>query len=187
GRLANLHAAVLNRQAAECDALIGRERRVALNDRHGRQRNRQLFGGDLRHRSPYSGAEIDLARIHRYATVGIDGEKTIDLIGRNGFLRCRLTGSGSRARWKRERDDERSAGFQEIAASDVDRPLESLRLHRGLLQAVTSVARLIARTMRTCVPQRHKFSASAALISCSEGFLLVCSNAAACMIIPLMQ
>jgi hypothetical protein len=54
-------------------------------------------------------------------------------------------------------------------------------------QATAPDARLIARTMRKCVPHRQRLPASAALISSSLGFLLDCSNAAACMIMPLMQ
>jgi len=41
--------------------------------------------------------------------------------------------------------------------------------------------------MRACVPQRHRLSASASLIWLSVGRLFVCRNAAACMIMPLMQ
>ena len=50
-----------------------------------------------------------------------------------------------------------------------------------------AAARLTARTMRACVPQRHRLLASAFLISASVGFLFLASKAAACMIMPLMQ
>ena len=44
-----------------------------------------------------------------------------------------------------------------------------------------------AATMRPWVPQRHRLCASASRISCSLGLGTRFRNAAACMIIPLMQ
>src|SRR4029078_5731254 len=92
----------------------------------------------------------------------------------------------------RERHDQRAAGFQEIATSCVeDRHvggvLDTGFAHGLLLYAMRSAARLTARTMRRCVPQRQRLPASAARVSSSLGFGRAFSNAAACMIMPLAQ
>ena len=55
------------------------------------------------------------------------------------------------------------------------------------LNPSSSAARLTARMMLMCVPQRHLSPASASLISASVGFFLSRRNAAAVMIQPLMQ
>ena len=52
---------------------------------------------------------------------------------------------------------------------------------------MTAAARLTARRMPICVPQRHLRPVSAFLISASVGFLFRLSSAAAVMIQPLMQ
>ena len=49
-RLADLHAAVLDRQAAAGRALVGRERGVALDDCDAVERHVELLGDDLRQR-----------------------------------------------------------------------------------------------------------------------------------------
>ena len=58
-----------------------------------------------------------------------------------------------------------------------------------LLHAVTGwpEARCTARTMRWCVPQRHRFIARPSRICCSLGFGVRLSKSAACITMPLMQ
>ena len=65
GRIAQLHAADLDRQAAPGRALLGRQRGVALHELDHAQRHIELFGDDLRQRRRDAGAEIDLAGIDR--------------------------------------------------------------------------------------------------------------------------
>jgi hypothetical protein len=122
-RLADLHAAVLYRQAGERDALIGGEQRVALDHVDPHERHRQFFRRDLRHRRPNAGPEIDLARIHGHATVSVDREKAVDLIERHCFRRHGADGA-RRHCTDRERHHEHAAGLEEIA------PAETLRIHR---------------------------------------------------------
>ena len=73
-RLADLHAADLDREAAPGRALVGRQRGVALDDLDARERHVELVGGDLRERRRDAGAEIDLAGVDRDHAVGVDGE-----------------------------------------------------------------------------------------------------------------
>ena len=79
--LADLHPAVLDGQAAERDALVGRQRRVALDDGDAIERHRELLGGDLRHRRADSRAEVDLPRVNGHVALRVDREKAVDLIG----------------------------------------------------------------------------------------------------------
>ena len=186
--LPDLHAAVLDREAAESRSLVGRQRRVALDDRDPLERHRQFFGGDLRHRRVDAGAEVHLARKHRHLAVGVDGEKAVDLVGGDGLagkllgiFHGRRAGTCGKRAGKRESDHKRARGLEEVAARQgvVASMIVS---SRGLRSA-----RLIARTIRTCVPQRHRLFCSASRICASVGFGLASSSALACMIMPLMQ
>ena len=85
--IADLHAADLDGEAAECRSLVGRQRRVALNDRDFAQRHIELFGGDLGQRRAHPGAEIDLAGVNRHRARGIDGDKAVDRGQRHGLRR----------------------------------------------------------------------------------------------------
>jgi hypothetical protein len=84
-RLPDLHAANLDRQAAERDALIRRQQRVALDHVDARERHRELLGSDLRHRGANAGAEVDLARVHGHLAARVDGDEAIDLVERDGL------------------------------------------------------------------------------------------------------
>src|SRR4030095_1452603 len=96
----------------------------------------------------------------RHAAVGADREEALDAIKGNWFG-CRGPGvccAHRQRRHQREADDEHTAGLQKFAARD-----------EWGVHALLPAARLIARTMRTWVPQRHRFAASACLISLSLG------------------
>jgi hypothetical protein len=129
-------AAVLDRQAAKRHALIRRQQRVALDNRHAVHRHRQFLGGDLRHRGLDAGAEIDLAGIHGHVAPGIDGEETVHLIEGDGLgergLTCRPRGAGC-AGAERKGDDECATGLQEVAPRGADRSFGNVRSHSGLL------------------------------------------------------
>jgi len=180
--LADLHAAVLDGEAAEGDALVGSERGIALYDGDVGERNRQLLRRDLGHRGADAGAEIDLAGEDRDLALGIDGEEPVHLVGRDGLLRSGRLFLGRAFRQpgrEREADDQCSARLQQGT------PAEGI-VHGGP-HVFAPAARFTARTMRRCVPQRQRLSARAALISASVGFFLCERRAAASMIMPLMQ
>ena len=121
-------AADLDRLAAGGVPLVGRAARVAGHDREPRQRNIQLFGGDLRDGGDDALAEFDLAAEHGDRAVGVEAHPAVEpRIG-----------------------------------------LEALRQDRGAHRAAPA-ARLIARRMRTCVPQRHRLRSRACAISASVG------------------
>ena len=89
-RVAQLHAAELDGEAAPGRALVGRERGIAGDDPRARERQIELFGDHLTERGVGSGAEIDLAGIDRAETFSVDGEEGIDLGERERFARrCR--------------------------------------------------------------------------------------------------
>ena len=116
--LAYLHAAVLDGEAAEGDALVRRQQRVALHDGDAVERYRQLFGGDLGHRGADAGAEVHLAGEHQDVAVGVDGKKAVDLVGGDclagkllRILHGRRAGTCRERTGKREGDDERTGGL----------------------------------------------------------------------------
>ncbi len=105
-------------------------------------------------------------------------------------------GAGSRLRQlldagaagDRERDDQRPAGFQEIAARHAAlRHDEIVRHGQALRAARRDAASFTARRMLMCVPQRHLRPASPRRISSSEACGFASRSAAAVMIQPLMQ
>ena len=77
--------------------------------------------------------------------------------------------------------DERAAALEQVAARGNE------ILAHGYLPDAMSAARLTALTMRACVPHRHRFPASAFLMSASLGLRFPVRKAAASMIMPLMQ
>ena len=113
-RVADLHAAGLDGEAAPGRALVGRERGIALDDAHGVERHVELLGGHLRERGAHAGAEIDLAGIDRDAAARVDGEERVDLGDRQRPLRRRLLGERCRGA-EREADDQRAAALEQIA------------------------------------------------------------------------
>ena len=176
-RVAQLHAADLDGEAAPGRALVGRERSVALDELDHGQRHVELLGDHLQQRSRDAGAEVDLAGIDRHHALGIDREEGVDLGGCDRLARALcdcLTGSAR----KREADDQGAAALEHVASG-------SMNGHGCLPHALA--ARLTALTMRACVPQRHRLLASASLTCASVGFLFFVRNAADSMIMPLMQ
>ena len=180
--VANLHAADLDREAAECRPLIRRQRRVALDDLNPVERHVELVGHDLRQRGAHAGAEIDLAGIDGHHAGGIDGEKGIDRserhrLGRGGRLRERR----ARPSEEGEADDERTAALEQVAARS-----DEIFAH-GYLACARPAARWTALTTRAWLPQRHRLPVSAFLMSASLGLRFVARKAAASMIMPLVQ
>src|SRR5581483_6463710 len=104
-----------------------------------------------------------------------DGEPGVELLQPGvGLLRPRRSrGLGRGVEGDRERHDERAGAPQELAA---------VHLH-----AASPAARLTARRMRMCVPQRQRLPSMALRMSVSLGFGFLASKAAAVMTIPLMQ
>src|SRR5205823_7638922 len=141
--------------------------------------------------------QVHLARVHGDPALAIDGDESVDLIDGDRFCCgcCRGPFRACGASRYGKRNDQRTARLEKMPAARESTlaccavSMECARRHGALLpcHAMASDARRIARTMRRCVPQRQRLSASAARISSSVGLLLVCSSAAACMIMPLMQ
>ena len=117
GRLPQLHAPDLDREAAPCRSLFRRERRIALDQRDRGEGHVEFFGDHLHQRGAHAGAEIDLAGIDGDEAFGVDREERVDFGERD-----RLGGSSRGALRERaidfgelEADDERAAGLEEIA------------------------------------------------------------------------
>ena len=157
------------------------ERGVAHHDTDPFDRHIELLGDDLGDRDIDALAHVHLAEIGDDTAVGIDGELAVELVGRERRLdRARPAVGGGETAGNAERDDERAGAFEEVAA--VDRELG----HRSLPYAACA-ARLTARRIAICVPQRHLRPESPSRICCSDGCGVSRSNAAAVMIQPLRQ
>src|SRR5882762_2608171 len=169
-------AAVLDRLAAGGLAFVRSERGVAVDDIDALQIDVELVGGDLRERRADALPQLDLAGEDRDRAVGVDAQPgiehavVVEAPGERGGLRL-----AERLGGERERNDQRAAGLEEIAARE-----------RGL-HAISFAARCTARTMRLCEAQRHRWSFRACLISRSLGRGLPSSSALAAMIMPLLQ
>ena len=122
--------------------------------------------------------EIDLARVNRHRSIGIDGDEAVDLASIKGLaerdVAARPLGEG-RPR-NGETDDEGTAGLQELAARK--RPVHAVALPE---------ARSIARRIRSCVPQRHRLPESACCASSRLNVGLRASAAAPLITMPVMQ
>src|SRR5262249_33841368 len=106
--------------------------------------------------------------------------ESVDLVESHGL--CGKLDLGPRkSRREAESDNEDARALEDVAARDF------VLQHIRFPQPIACAARLTARRMRKCVPQRQRFLASACLISPSLGRLVFASSAAACMIMPLMQ
>ena len=191
-----LGSALGDSQIGARNPLVRRGAGVAHHEQDALERDIKLLRRDLCERSARAGAEIDLADVDRDAAVRTDGNEALDEVLRNGLPRVERTGCGLRGS-EPEADNERTSGKrragEEVAAAGAcaacgvggDDGVHGV----VLLQAVTGwpEARCTARTMRWCVPQRHRFMARPSRICCSVGLGVFFNRSAACMIIPLMQ
>jgi hypothetical protein len=98
--------------------LIGRDRRVALDEPHAIERDAQLLGDQLHLRGLHALPEFALARAGRDAAIGGDGNPGIELPwvdGRRGGSSLRGRAGSQRAA-RREADDEDAGRAEEVAA-----------------------------------------------------------------------
>ncbi len=162
------------RLAAGRDALIRRHRRVALNQFHAANRHGQFFGDQLRLDREDALTELALARVRGHAAVLGDGDPRVEL--RASLSTEPLSGDSlqfphelSRQAGRAEADNQRARSFQKCSARKSRAPQSSERI-RGhfssrlaggfdglfVVHAVIPCAyRLMARSIRTCVKQRH--------------------------------
>ena len=179
GRLPDLHAAAHDAAAASRRALIRRQRRVAFDHGDAIDGDTEFFGRHLANGDAQALAQIDLAAIERHRAVGMHGEKAVELARveclaeRSIGARDALRGS---AAGETHADHQRAAGLEEFAPG-------KLRAHAGLLPA----ARITARRMRWCVPQRQRLPASAALASSIVAFGFAARRPTAVITMPLVQ
>ena len=155
GGLTDLHAADLNREAAPRRSLVGRQRGVALHEVHVAQTHVELLRRHLTERRAGARAEVDLAGVDGHVAVGADREEGVDLVERDGLGRLDGVRDGTPRTREAEADDERATALQELPARAVhDR-------HGYAPLVIAAAARLTARMMRGCVPQRQRLPARA--------------------------
>ena len=177
GRETQRGPGVLDRLTAGRHSLVRGAAGVAGNHIDPRERQIELFGGDLRERGDDALPQLHLAGEDGRAAVCVDADPGIQLaiaIEATGEPLLFLCGD----RIEREREHDSAETLGEIAAIDGDG-------HHVL--PISLAARSTARTIRLCVPQRQRFAASAWRTSFSVGFGLRSSSALALMIMPLTQ
>ena len=173
GGAAHARAPAREPGAAAGSALVRAQARVPVDDRDAPGRHAEFFGGHLRDRDPHARSDVDLAGVDRDGAVGVDGEEAVHFaeIERLPALAGRRRGLGrarQRNRAEREAHHEGAAGLEQIASRDRRRGLRApfaiasarqggarRRLHRA------PDARITARRMRVCAPQRQRCPASA--------------------------
>ena len=199
--------------AASGTALVRAQPRVAVHDRDSLCRHAELFRGHLRDRDPHPRSDIDLAGVDRDRAVGVNGEEAVDfgeierlsaVAGRGG----RLGRAGQRHGAECEAHHQRAAGLEQIAARDRRggsqrrpwraeaigngarrRPWRAEAIGNGARRRLHSApdARITARRMRVCAPQRQRFRASASFAWSRVGLGVCASSALAAMIMPFVQ
>ena len=187
---AHLPAAGLDAGRAGRAALVHAGAGVGHEHGDGLERHVELFRHDLADRDVETLAHVHLAEERGYRAVAADRD-----VGRKLFGHERRFGSLRESRVHAEhgieRDRRADRDHEGAAAGEHRTAGEGLRLlmlgHDRLPQPIIVAARLTARRMFMCVPQRHLIPSSAVLISASVGFFLRARNAAAVMIQPLMQ
>ena len=187
GGISDLCAADLDRQAAPCRSLIGRQGGIALNDGYGCEGRIEFVGYDLGQGRLHACAKIDLAGVNGDHAFCIDGEECVDLVQRERLAGCRRgLRKRRRGQAKPGKAHNKNAAFERLAAGS-----KKSRAHVRLLAlAVDDIAfdaRNTARTIRAWVPQRQRLLASAVFTAVSSGVPFVARNAADSMIMPLMQ
>ena len=178
GGHAHLLAAVLDAGRARGAALVHAGGGVAHDHGHGLERHVELLRHDLADGDEQALAHVHLAEEGGDGAVGIDGDVGGELVGserrlrplRQGTLREGLADAeyGVEPDRRADRDHQRAAGLEQRTAGELRGFFVSG--HRRLPQPIISDARLTARMMPICVPQRHLRPVSASLISASVGF-----------------
>ena len=187
---AHLLAATPDARRPGSAALVHAAGRIAHDDFHSRKRHVELFGNHLADGDKQPLAHVHLSEKGGDRAVSVHRDVGRELVGRERrfcILRKRLLdcSEGFPADRRSHRHHQRAAGREQRAAGEMR---DLLHLHHFRLpQPIISAARLTARRMPICVPQRHLSPLSASLISASLGFFLRSRNAAAVMIQPLMQ
>ena len=197
--LADLRAGIADRAAAVARALVHRLRRRAHDDIEPIERKIELLGRNLRECGPHPGAGLDLAGEEGRGVVGVHRKPGIELIRRRrGEVATRGAGRQPRSRVRRvgpeegEGDDEPARSPEKpapaepgSARSSADRLMHSH--DRPPCYACSRAARSTARTIRICVPQRHRLASRADMMAARVGCGSLSRNAVAVMIMPLMQ
>ena len=189
---AHLLAAVLDAGGAGGAALVHAGGGVAHEYLDGLERHIELFGNHLADGDEDALAHVHLAEIGIDGAVGVDRNEGRELIRRERRLRSHALRVGglhlqhSIERRPACRPTRRTC--RRPAGSSGGRTWSFFHFgHDRLPQPIISAARLTARMMPICVPQRHLRPVSASLIWASVGFFFSLSSAAADMIQPLMQ
>ena len=133
--LAQRHGRDLDRLARDRRALIGDQRGIAQHDDDARKGHVELLGDDLTERGADAGAEIDMAVIGGDRSVGGDPDEGLELDG--------LDGRGG--------------------ADDGQRALRPVAIlgrvgcrHHVCASTARPAARIAARMISTCAPQRQR-------------------------------
>jgi hypothetical protein len=172
-RHAHLLPAALDTRGSRGAALVHAGGGVAHDHGDGLERHVELFRHHLADGDEQALAHIHLAEESGNAAVGINGDVRGELVGRERRLRalCKCIANaehGIVSDRHADRDHQRATGLEQRAAREM-RGLFHLG-HCHLPQPIISAARLTARRMPICVPQRHLRPVSASLISASDGF-----------------
>ncbi len=133
--LAQRHGSDLDRFARDRRALIGHQRRIAQHDDDARKGDVELFGDNLSERGADAGAEIDMAVIGGDRSVGGDPDEGLELDGFDG-------GGGTN-------DGQRSLQTFAILGRVGSR-------HHACASTARPAARIAARMISTCAPQRQR-------------------------------
>ena len=195
GGHAHLLAAELDAGGAGGTPLVHAGGGVAHEDGDGLERHVELFRHHLSDGDEQAVAHVHLAEEGGDGAVGVDRDEGGQLVGhqrrlgrdRGGVLRERPPQAEDGVERDRhpDRNHQCAAGLEHGAAGELRGFF--LSGHGRLPQPIIADARLTARRMLICVPQRHLRPVSASLISASLGFLFWLSSEAAVMIQPLMQ
>ncbi len=178
GRHAHLLAAHLDAGRARRAALVHASGGVAHDDGDGLERHVKLFRDHLADGDEQALTHIHLAEEGRDGAVGIDGDVGGELIRRErrlGALREGVADAehGVERDRRAERDHQRAARLEQRTPGDAREMRGFFHLgHCRLPQPIIAAARLTARRMPICVPQRHLRPVSASLIWASVGFLV---------------
>ena len=153
--------------------MIGGQQSIAFDQLDLVDRQAEFFRRNLRESGAQAGAQIHLARIDCRRAIGVEREISIDLcrinrLGGDAALRLHMRGEGNG-------NEESARALQKIAARCV-------HVHPRVPPAFTTAA-----TMRSCVPQRQRFWASASLTCAAVGFGFFSSKAAPDITMPLVQ
>ena len=90
--LAQFHAAARKTGAAARSALIGSQRGIAFDHGASPTGNAKFLGDHLAHGDAQTGSDIHFAGIDRHGTIGMNGQKAIELVQVERFARSQSPG-----------------------------------------------------------------------------------------------